>query len=388
MKWIATPVGLGDNPDVARLARACGISINETVGAITQLWGKYANHASSGVVADIPDDLLERWANQPCATRPGVFADAYRAAMCTPEGLDELFDEYNAAAIREAEYDANRRRAERERRRLEKERRAAEEAARLQAELELQDQRNTTPPPRPRGRRRGEQHHGRQSVGPSVGGSDATSHDITSNPSCPDGQESPSADRPAGQPDALTRPNSNGHSAAAVTPDWQREYEADLRDGASVVELQALDDLLAWVNPRARYTVLGELHMLAMGDHPIVGEKSKRQATMADVRSAWVQYVGDEKVTGWDVPLFRGFVHRCANAKPLATAEREEQTAARIAEAERERVLGENAMRAQMEARLSRVPQTTDWRSLTGAPPRRGGSPRAIADVIPAALSA
>lgn len=84
--WIRIDANIGENPKVWELAALRGVSAEACVGLLVILFGKVAEHAPSGDVAQVPDPLLERWAGW--SGEPGAFARDFRALFASAGVID------------------------------------------------------------------------------------------------------------------------------------------------------------------------------------------------------------------------------------------------------------------------------------------------------------
>ena len=62
MNWIRIAVGIGDDPDIHRLADALECRVAEAVGLVVCTLAMFPEHAPDGNLAQIPPSLVERWA--------------------------------------------------------------------------------------------------------------------------------------------------------------------------------------------------------------------------------------------------------------------------------------------------------------------------------------
>lgn len=106
--WIRVSVAIAEDPAIARLAEAVGVSRPEAVGLVVGVLCKLPAHAKTGDLAAVPPTLLEDWAGW--KGRRGRFAAAFRAELCDEAGIVLAWEALNGAPIREAEYDAARKR--------------------------------------------------------------------------------------------------------------------------------------------------------------------------------------------------------------------------------------------------------------------------------------
>lgn len=101
MNWIRVAVGIGDDPDIHRVAEVLNIPVAEVVGLVVCVLTKLPQHAPDGDLSRIPASLIERWAGW---TRPrGLFDAALRGAFLDDNGVWRSWEKHNGAAMRDAE---------------------------------------------------------------------------------------------------------------------------------------------------------------------------------------------------------------------------------------------------------------------------------------------
>lgn len=101
MNWIRVATKIKDDVSIAKIADACKIRISEAVGCVVCVLAQFPEHAREGGIAEIPDLLIEQWAGW--EGKRGRFASAFRAHMCTDEGVTRSWEKYNGAAIRDSD---------------------------------------------------------------------------------------------------------------------------------------------------------------------------------------------------------------------------------------------------------------------------------------------
>jgi len=113
MNWIRIAVGIGDDPEIHKLASRLAVTPHEAIGLVVLLLTKFPEHAETGDLSEIPDSLLERWAGW--SGERGAFAQGCRETFLNDAGVWEAWEKHNGAALRE--YKATRERAAEYRRR-------------------------------------------------------------------------------------------------------------------------------------------------------------------------------------------------------------------------------------------------------------------------------
>jgi hypothetical protein len=101
MNWIRIAVGIGRDPSIIAMARGLGVSTPLTTGCCVLVLTEIPTVSRGGDVSGVSDDALEAWAQWP--GKRGKFATAFRAYLCTPEGVIKAWEKHNGAAIREAD---------------------------------------------------------------------------------------------------------------------------------------------------------------------------------------------------------------------------------------------------------------------------------------------
>lgn len=101
MNWVRVAVSITTDPAVFRIAAACGVKHAEAIGLVVSVFTALPSAAPTGDIRDVPDALLEAWARW--ERKRGVFAQAFRAELCTAEGLVRSWEKHNGAALRDAE---------------------------------------------------------------------------------------------------------------------------------------------------------------------------------------------------------------------------------------------------------------------------------------------
>lgn len=112
MNWIRVASRVSQDAKIWRLAELAGCDRHKAVGHCIDLWGAMTEQAQDGALGDVPDAVLEAWAQWD--GRRGRFAAAVRATLLDERGVVAAWERYQGAAIRE--HAANRLRAEARRR--------------------------------------------------------------------------------------------------------------------------------------------------------------------------------------------------------------------------------------------------------------------------------
>jgi hypothetical protein len=115
IRWIAVSTSITTDPALDRFAVQLGVSPLTAVGHVVGILCHLPAHAKDGNLANVPDVTLEHWARWDGAR--GALAAAYRDEFCDADGTVHGWDDYNGAAIRKHEVDAERKRIERQNRR-------------------------------------------------------------------------------------------------------------------------------------------------------------------------------------------------------------------------------------------------------------------------------
>lgn len=111
MKWIRVASRVVADAKVRQLARETGCDPYKIVGHLVTLWGVMTEQAKDGNLEGVHADDIEAWAEwSGRGCKPGQFAAAVRALLCTPGGVMDAWEEYQGAAIREHEADRKRKR--------------------------------------------------------------------------------------------------------------------------------------------------------------------------------------------------------------------------------------------------------------------------------------
>lgn len=103
--WIRIDANIGDNPNVWKLAALRGVSAVACVGHLVMLFGNVAEYRPHGDVADVPDNLLERWAGWEGTA--GLFAVSFRELFVT-DGVIEGWAERQGKLVERAEKEKDR----------------------------------------------------------------------------------------------------------------------------------------------------------------------------------------------------------------------------------------------------------------------------------------
>lgn len=111
MNWIKVAVGISRDESVLAIADRLGVSVPTTTGYVVLVYTALAEGCVSGNLSNTTDSTIERWAQW--NGKRGKFAEAFRAELCTPEGLVRSWEKYNGGALRELERDRERKKAER-----------------------------------------------------------------------------------------------------------------------------------------------------------------------------------------------------------------------------------------------------------------------------------
>lgn len=91
-RWIRVHARLVERPLVARMAEDLKVPCMLVVGHLATFWGAAAEHADNGTIADVPDALLERWAQW--GGKRGAWANAVRRHHMDEGGRIKEWDEY------------------------------------------------------------------------------------------------------------------------------------------------------------------------------------------------------------------------------------------------------------------------------------------------------
>jgi hypothetical protein len=101
MNWIRIDTGMLADPSIGQIAEALDVRCSQAAGCVLGVLLQLPKHAREGDVSKIPNVTLESWADWGGAR--GAFAQAFRAHLCTPDGVLRSWDKYNGAAMREAD---------------------------------------------------------------------------------------------------------------------------------------------------------------------------------------------------------------------------------------------------------------------------------------------
>jgi hypothetical protein len=101
MNWIRIDTGMLADPSIGEIAEALDARCSQVAGCVLGVLLQLPKHARDGDVSKIPNVTLESWADWGGAR--GAFAQAFRAHLCTPDGVVRSWDKYNGAAMRENE---------------------------------------------------------------------------------------------------------------------------------------------------------------------------------------------------------------------------------------------------------------------------------------------
>lgn len=102
MTWIRVEGSIGDSPKVRRFAAALNLSPVAAIGHLILLWGQVADHAPTGDLSAVPDELIEKWAEW--VSRRGRFAKDYRSHFA-PTGQINDWEYHQGALVRKRERD-------------------------------------------------------------------------------------------------------------------------------------------------------------------------------------------------------------------------------------------------------------------------------------------
>ena len=292
MNWIRICVDIADDPAIGAIADACNIPIAEALGAVVAVLCKLPAHAKAGLLDSVPDRTLEKWANW--EHERGVFAVAFRAAMCDEAGQVRSWERHNGAAMREAEAARERMRTARQNRKQTTTRTHDEPSVEGAANV-----RRTSPQPF---------------------ASNGTRRNETIPPSSPIGSEVPPAHS---EPSGAVSGSGTATDAGPLFADWERQLFA----AALPHEAAALEAICARASFRP--AVIGELYAIASGQHVVRGQHTGREATAADVMRAVSEFAC--KARDWHTGYFRGVVRAILDRKPEPpdAAEREQQRLAK-----------------------------------------------------------
>lgn len=101
MNWIRIDTGMLADPSIGQIAEALDVRCSQAAGCVLGVLLQLPKHAREGDVSKIPNVTLESWADW--GGDRGAFAQAFRAHLCTPNGVLRSWDKYNGAAMREAD---------------------------------------------------------------------------------------------------------------------------------------------------------------------------------------------------------------------------------------------------------------------------------------------
>lgn len=118
MNWICIAVGIMRDPSVIALAEAVGVSVPTTTGHLVGVLTAMPEGAITGDLSAVSDATLEQWAMW--RGPKGKFARAFRAQLCTEQGVVRSWEKYNGSAWRKLKADRERKKVERERRRVQR----------------------------------------------------------------------------------------------------------------------------------------------------------------------------------------------------------------------------------------------------------------------------
>jgi len=124
MNWIRIATGILQDPSIHAVADATGVSVPTTTGHVVGVLTYLPEHARGGDLSGVSDATLERWAMW--TGKRGKFAAAFRTHLCTTQGVVRSWEKHNGAAIRDSDYDKERKKAKRD----------AEKAARRLADVQ------------------------------------------------------------------------------------------------------------------------------------------------------------------------------------------------------------------------------------------------------------
>lgn len=99
MKWIKVVTRIASDDAVRALAKDAGLPYAYAVGCCILVFLSLPQYAKDGKLATIPDVQLEGWAMY--EGKRGRFAKAFRAHLCTDDGIVTEWEEINGAAMRE-----------------------------------------------------------------------------------------------------------------------------------------------------------------------------------------------------------------------------------------------------------------------------------------------
>lgn len=106
MNWIRISVGISEDPRTHQLAELLGVRVAEAGGLMVFVLCKFPAHAPTGVLAKVPDSLLELWAVW--EGKRGAFAKAFRETFLDAEGRWASWDKHNGKALQKLERDRER----------------------------------------------------------------------------------------------------------------------------------------------------------------------------------------------------------------------------------------------------------------------------------------
>ena len=98
MNWIKVATKMRTSVSVRALSRDIGKDMGASVGYVVCVLLMLPDHARDGDLSQISDDDIEEWALW--RGKPGKFAPAFVAHLCTPQRVVRVWDLMNGAAIR------------------------------------------------------------------------------------------------------------------------------------------------------------------------------------------------------------------------------------------------------------------------------------------------
>lgn len=127
--WFRMHAQIADKPVIWRLMQTLDIPMAQAVGHMAMFWGAVSRTCPGGIVSDVPDIVLERWAQWSGA--PGMFATFVRKRHVDEDGRVREYEEYCGALDDRRDYERERKALQRQKAREERQRKLVAIAAEL-----------------------------------------------------------------------------------------------------------------------------------------------------------------------------------------------------------------------------------------------------------------